>query len=119
MSSRVETKKKINELDYQQPNEQHFSMRTTTVQYTIPGTELKFSRELLYIDHLNCDLFNAINSFRETVKLTNWTPEIAFNVLRSLIRDEIKKEIGEFNDCEQRIKNLFLLKYPKSRTEYY
>ncbi|KAG0436765.1 hypothetical protein DMUE_4068 [Dictyocoela muelleri] len=98
LNSKTEKENILSEIEYLSYNTTLTPTRYIQVDCNIPNTELKIKRDLPLFDTLSIDIFQAINTFRNTVSLTQWDETTIFNVFKSLCSDEILTFIKPFND---------------------
>ncbi|KAG0441659.1 hypothetical protein DMUE_0886 [Dictyocoela muelleri] len=93
-----------------------------TIDYKIEDTDIKMTREIYILDNYNQNVFEFIENFRETAKLTNWSDKVSLKVLKSLISDEIRIDISDSLDVERAfniiLRNKYLIQYLPRLSSY-
>ncbi|KAG0433575.1 hypothetical protein DMUE_5402 [Dictyocoela muelleri] len=89
-------------------------MKHIQVDCKIQNSDILIKRDLPLFETLLSDLFQGIQTFRNTVRLTDWSSQTIVDVFKTLCSDEILNII-EFKTCiEEIFVCMFKAKYSKS-----
>ncbi|KAG0441859.1 hypothetical protein DMUE_0740 [Dictyocoela muelleri] len=87
--------------------------KNATIEYKIDGTDIKMKLELNFLDNYEQYIFGFIESYRETIKLDNWSSDTSYLVLKSLLSDIIRREHKDLIDKESIFSALLKTNYTK------